>query len=35
MRFQLTVEPDAGPMRLDVTEPAGPEEFLAGLVESS
>ena len=35
MRFQLTVEPGAGPLRLDVTGPAGTEEFLAGLVESS
>ena len=35
MRFQLTVEPGAGPVRLDVTGPAGTEEFLAGLVESS
>jgi hypothetical protein len=35
MRFQLTVEPDTGPVRLDVTGPAGTKEFLAGLVELS
>jgi hypothetical protein len=34
MRFQLTIEPGAGPMRLDVTGPAGTLEFLSGLVES-
>ena len=33
MRFQLTVEPGGGPVRLDVTGPAGTAEFLAGLVE--
>jgi hypothetical protein len=34
MRFQLTVEPDSGPVRLDVTGPAGTQELLAGLVAS-
>ena len=33
MRFQLAVEPGGGPVRLDVTGPAGTEAFLAGLVE--
>lgn len=31
LRFQLTVEPDEGPVRLDVTGPAGTQEFLSGL----
>ena len=31
LRFQLTVEPDAGPILLDVTGPAGTREFLADL----
>jgi hypothetical protein len=34
MHFQLTVEPDAGPIRLDVTGPPGTREFISGLVES-
>jgi hypothetical protein len=32
MRFQLTVEPDSGPVWLDVTGPAGTREFLSSLV---
>jgi hypothetical protein len=34
MRFQLTVEPDSGPVRLDVTGSAGTQEFLSALVAS-
>ena len=33
LRFQLTVEPNDGPVRLDVTGPAGTQEFLADLVD--
>ena len=32
LRFQLTVEPDEGGVQLDVTGPAGTQEFLANLV---
>jgi len=32
LRFQLTVEPDGGAFRLDVTGPAGTQEFLRNLV---
>jgi len=32
LRFQLTVEADGGPFRLDVTGPPGTQEFLASLV---
>jgi hypothetical protein len=32
LRFQLTVEPNEGPVRLDVTGPAGTEEFLGDLL---
>jgi hypothetical protein len=35
LRFQLTVEPGAGTMRLDVTGPAGTREFLLALAVSS
>ena len=35
LRFQLTVEPDSGPIFLDVTGPAGTQEFLSGLVAST
>jgi hypothetical protein len=31
LRFQLTVEPDAGPIVLDVTGPQGTREFLSAL----
>jgi hypothetical protein len=34
LRFQLTVEPDSGPVYLDVTGPPGTQEFLSGLVAS-
>ena len=30
-RFQLTIEPAGGPMRLDVTGPPGTREFLTAL----
>ena len=30
-RFQLTIEPDGGPLRLDVTGPPGTRDFLDGL----
>ncbi len=32
LRFQLTAEPDEGPVWLDVTGPPGTDEFLAGWV---
>ena len=32
LRFQLTVEPDGGPIRLELTGPAGTGEFLAALL---
>jgi hypothetical protein len=32
LRFQLTVEADGGPFRLDVTGPPGTQEFLRGLI---
>ena len=34
LRFELTVEPGAGPLWLVVSGPAGTREFLAGLVDS-
>jgi hypothetical protein len=33
LRFGLTVEPDAGPIRLDVTGPEGAQEFVEALLE--
>jgi hypothetical protein len=33
LRFQLTLEPDEGPVRLDVTGPAGTQEFLRVLLD--
>ena len=33
LRFQLTVEPDEGLVRLDVTGPAGTQEFLTALID--
>jgi hypothetical protein len=33
LRFQLTVEPDDGPLRLDVTGPNGTTAFLSGLLQ--
>jgi Cd2+/Zn2+-exporting ATPase len=32
LRFQVTVEPNGGPIRLDVTGPAGTQEFLGDLL---
>jgi hypothetical protein len=32
--FVLTVEPDAGPIRLEVTGPEGAQEFVESLLES-
>ena len=33
LRFQLTVEPDGGPLVLDVTGPSGTREFLSQIIE--
>jgi len=33
LRFALTVEPDAGPIRLDVSGPESAQEFLEALLE--
>jgi len=33
LRFHVTVEPDEGPVRLDLTGPPGTREFLAALLE--
>jgi hypothetical protein len=33
LRFHLTVEPDVGPITLELTGPAGTREFLAGLFD--
>jgi hypothetical protein len=33
LRFQLTVEPDGGPLWLEMTGPAGTREFLSALLE--
>jgi hypothetical protein len=35
LRFTLTVEPDAGPIVLDVTGPAGTREFLAAMADET
>jgi hypothetical protein len=35
LRFTLTVEPDAGPIVLDVTGPAGTREFLAAMLDET
>jgi hypothetical protein len=35
LRFQLTVEPNDGPIRLDVTGPAGTPEFLDGTLNAA
>ena len=32
-RFQLTLEPGQGPIRVDVTGPPGTSDFLAGLID--
>jgi hypothetical protein len=34
LRFALTVEPDAGPIRLEVTGPEGAQAFVEALLES-
>jgi hypothetical protein len=34
LRFTMTVEPDGGPISLDLTGPAGTREFVAALLES-
>ena len=34
LRFQVTVEPDGGPIWLDMTGPVGTGEFLAAMFES-
>jgi hypothetical protein len=34
LRFQLTVEPDLGPLWLSVTGPKGTREFLASLIKA-
>lgn len=33
LRFQITIEPAAGPVMLDVTGPEGTREFLSTLLE--
>jgi len=33
LRFAITVEPDAGPMTLELTGPSGTREFLAALFD--
>ena len=34
LRFQITVEPEAGPISVELTGPAGTREFLSALFES-
>ena len=34
LRFDITVEPDGGPISLELTGPPGTREFLAALLES-
>jgi hypothetical protein len=33
LRFHVTVEPDGGPIRLDMTGPAGTREFISALLD--
>jgi hypothetical protein len=33
LRFGMTVEPDGGPVSLDLTGPAGTRDFLSALLE--
>ena len=33
LRFQVTVDPDEGPIWLEFTGPSGPREFLAGMLD--
>ena len=35
LRFQLTIQPDEGPIVLDVTGPPGTREFLAAIIDGS
>ena len=35
LRFQLTIEPDEGPVALDVTGPPGTRDVLAAIVDRS
>lgn len=35
LRFELTIEPDEGPVVLDVTGPPGTRHFLAAILDSS
>jgi hypothetical protein len=35
LRFALTVEPDGGPITLELTGPTGTREFVAALLEDS
>jgi hypothetical protein len=35
LRFQLTVEPDEGPLILDLTGPPGTRDFLAAMVDGA
>jgi hypothetical protein len=34
LRFSITVEPDGGPTRLEVTGPPGTREFISGLLNA-
>ena len=34
LRFQITVEPDGGPISLELSGPPGTREFIAGLLDS-
>ena len=34
LRFHITVEPDGGPVLLDLTGPAGTADFIAALLQS-
>lgn len=34
LRFRITVEPDGGPISLELTGPAGTREFLSALLDS-
>jgi len=33
LRFAMTVEPDGGPVRLELTGPAGTRDFVSALIE--
>jgi hypothetical protein len=35
LRFEITVEPDAGPIWLSLTGPPGTHEFLSGLLQTT